>query len=645
MSDKALLALISIFVLAVVAGIVYLFIASAGDEGAIAESPAAEIEQEQETEVISRIPEEETESVQVTQPRERIDAPAPDTPVGAMAGRVLDVSDRPVPEARVSLYKSVPSAHMMRKKPTYHKAVTDGSGRYVIEAVPEGSGYSLLAEADDHASAEITGLSVAAEKTLNVADFRLDAGFAIHGTVSDPSGRALAGVEVKAVDKMKQMATMPAEVHTRSTATDQEGRFSLPFLSPTQYEITFTAEGYRSLTLTENFILSTSEEGGRELDVQLDPGGLTIAGAVYGPESNPIEGARIQALFSSPARNAHFTAVTQTGHDGTFVLPGLSEGNYTLMVTAKGFYQRDANTAQAGEAGITVAMLPTGAVQGSIKAKGRTPSRYRVRIDKYTASVRVSGQNRKPEISCGPKSEFKYPDLLPGKYIFLVDAPGYAQTRSGEVEVRSGEVTRGLEVALARGGGIKGTCADRSGNGLSGVKIQLMDKTYEPSLPFEEFFLIKPEQGKSMTTDGNGKFELKNIRAGTYVLKMDSDSMARKVIKDVLVEEGSTSDLGVIRLTKGGRIRGVAYDHEGLPAQGAKVTAVSTQTGNRKTVTSDDKGRFDIKSLAPGEYQVSLNPKDFWSALKYQSTVSVYVDDHQTTQVDIYTLPAEKKEK
>lgn len=646
MSDKALLALISIFVLAVVGGIVYLFIVSAEDESAGMETADYGGDPEEVTEIIADIPGEEPKAVtgQSPQERERIDAPAPDTPVGAMSGQVLNTHDRPVPNARVSLFKSVPAAHMMRKKPTYLNAVTDGSGHYTIPSIPEGSGYSLLAEADAYATAEITGLDVVADKTLNVANFRLDEGFAIHGTVTDPEGRPLGDVEVKAVDKMKQMSSMPAEVHTRSVATDQDGRFSLPFLSPTQYELTFTLQGYRALTLTENFILSTREEGGRELDVQLDPGGLTIRGAVTGPASNPIERARIQALFSSPARNAHFTAETYTDREGTFVLPGLSEGHYTLTVSAQGYYQRDADTAQAGEEGVTVAMVPTGAVEGSIKTTGKTPSKYRIRIDKYTASVRVSGQNRKPQIACGPRSSFKYPDLLPGKYIFLVDAPGYAQTRSAEAEVLSGEVTRGLEVALARGGTIKGTCIGRGGNGVGGVKIQLMDKTYEPSLPFEEFFIIKPEQDKSVSTDGKGRFELKNVRAGTYVLKMDSESMARKVIKNVLVEEGGTSDLGAVKLTRGGRVKGVAYDHEGIPAQGAKVTAVSTQTGNRKTVTSDDKGRFDIQSLAPGEYQVSLNPKDFWSALKYQSTVTVYVDDNQTTQVDIYTLPAEKKE-
>ncbi|MHC4945259.1 MAG: carboxypeptidase regulatory-like domain-containing protein [Planctomycetota bacterium] len=646
MSDKILLAFVALFVLAAGAGIFFLFFSS-GDEKGFDNEPLQAADGGEggpEKQVISDVSEQspDGEVKPLEAKTEKIETVQPQTPCGEIQGRVLDAMNRPIADAEVSLYKAVPAVPLVKRKPTHLKSSTDANGQYHLPSVPEGSQYSILVSAEQYASAEMDGLSVIADETSQVADIRLDQGFMLSGTVTTADAMPLSDVEITAVDKMKQMAEMPEEVYTRATRTDGNGKFTLPSLTQTQYEITFYSEGYRPLTVTQNFILTGKEEGPRLLDVQLDESGLVLVGTVKSPQGRGIPEAEVQALFHSPKRNAHFTAKAKTNQNGFFRLAGLSEGRYSLLASAKGYFQSESRSAEAGDEGFEIPMLPTGAVEGIIQASKNPPKTYEVHIDKYVASVRVTGQNRKAHLSGGSKPEFKYTDLLPGKYVFLVKAPGYAQTRSEEVEVKSGETTTGVVVSLVEGGYIKGKLVDNRGEPLLGVKVKLMDKTYDPSLPFEELFLVPPEQEKTTASGSKGAFMLRNVRPGTYVLKIEGDTVARKVIKNVTVVEGGTQDLGRIKLTKGGRIRGVAYNEEGKPAQGSKVTAYSSDTGNRKTATTDNQGGFLLNALAPGEYIVSLTPKDFWSALKYQASVTVFVDENRTTQVDIYTVPAER---
>lgn len=646
MSDKILLAIISVFVLVVVSGIVYLFIASSDqDKTASSFMETDEDATAADPKIVSDIPEPDSSADPEAGDRigtERIETVNPQTACGAFQGRVFDEHGAPVAGAEITLFKSIAAMPLNKRVPVHLNTTTDGSGRYLIDSIPVGPSYVLLAQAEQYAEAEMDGLSVAPEETINVADLMLEAGITLSGMVTTESNLPIAKVNVQVVDVMQQLAEMPEGVYSRTTETDGDGRYSFSCLSQRQYEVTFIAQGYRTLTVTQNYILSGQEEPSRLLNVQLDESGLTISGIVRAVDGRGIAGAEVQALYSKPGNNAHFTATTKTESSGSFVLSGLSEGGYTLLVFTEGFFQSEFKSASAGDIGVEINLLPTGAVEGSLQAAGELPKKYTVQIEKYVASVRVNGKNRISSIRGGPKAEFRYADLLPGTYIFLIKAPGFAQTRSGEIEVRSGETTPGLVVDLFRGGAIEGTVTDRGGKPLAGVKITLMDKTYDPALPFEDFFMVPPEQDKSAETGSNGKFNMNHIRPGTYVVKIEGKSVAKKVVKDVVVMEEETVKLGKIRLSQGGRIRGVAYDADGNPARGSKVTAVSSEAGNRKTVTTDNKGAFEIKALAPGEYIVSITPKDFWAALKYESSTTVFVQENKTAKVEVYTVQAER---
>jgi protocatechuate 3,4-dioxygenase beta subunit len=642
-------AIISVFVLVFASGIVYLFITS-GDNIPATDAlpdPIKESTPAPPPVVINGEPltDSNTPEPDKDQGHRIIEPIPPNTPVGALAGRVLDGNDRPLENAVVALYRTVPTSFLKKRISTKISVETDKKGQYTIRSIPVETGYALLVRAEGFAMAEMDGLAVAPDRTINVADFRLSRGLSLFGTVSDPTGIPLAGVEIQALDKMKEMSGLAPDLYTSATKTDGSGKFTIPCLSQAQYEITFTAQGYRTTTVPwVSFTFSGQAREPDPLHVQLHPSGLAIRGVILSLSERPVPDAKVNAFFTNPRKNATFTGEASSDENGQFVLSGLSEGKYSLRISANGFFQKEHLSVDAGQEGVVVTMLPTGAVEGRLRTAGKTPRSYRITVEKYTPSFRLSEPNRAREMKGGPDPTFIFKNLFPGKYTFLVKADGFAQTRSEEVEVISGQTAKGLEIELLAGGAIKGKLLDPKGKPIPGACVELMDRLYEPTLPFEEIFVIKPEQEKKTATGAGGSFTIPHVRAGEYSLRIDVDKMARKVMKNIIVEEGGSTDLGSIKLSRGGGIKGTAYDENGYVAPGTKVTARSQEAGAYKSVTTDDKGRFLFEYLAPGEYTLTLNLKNIWKALKFDTNVTVYVYDNQISSADIYPRPKEKKQ-
>jgi len=195
------------------------------------------------------------------------------------------------------------------------------------------------------------------------------------------------------------------------------------------------------------------------------------------------------------------------------------------------------------------------------------------------------------------------------------------------------------------GGAIIGTINDTKGKPLKGVSILLKGKNFNPSIPIDALFNIPPEQGKKALSKSNGQFKIGHIRAGIYSLKISSKNLSNKVMKDIQIQEGQNLDLGLIQIPLGGLVKGCAYDEKGLPAKGVQITASSLTAGDRKTATTNNKGYYEITNLSPGEYVLSMTPKNLWDAFKYDSSVNIQVKDEQTVLANIVTRLADKNKK
>jgi protocatechuate 3,4-dioxygenase beta subunit len=126
----------------------------------------------------------------------------------------------------------------------------------------------------------------------------------------------------------------------------------------------------------------------------------------------------------------------------------------------------------------------------------------------------------------------------------------------------------------------------------------------------------------------NGSFEAKDVPSDTYDLRIGPTSKAlddffvkavnlggKDVADSGLVVGGATYSLDVVVSAKGSSVEGVATDDKDGPASDVQVIFIPDQNRRGRhdlyqQVTTDSKGRFSLRGLNPGEYQVFVLDAD-----------------------------------
>jgi hypothetical protein len=119
------------------------------------------------------------------------------------------------------------------------------------------------------------------------------------------------------------------------------------------------------------------------------------------------------------------------------------------------------------------------------------------------------------------------------------------------------------------------------------------------------------EGGIGTTTSSDGKFTLRDVDPGTYVLAVERDGyvLARGQFQTVNVQAGQTTSDVKLKLLRTGAISGRILDADGDPVSGVSVALSATRArkDNRSDgyATTNDRGEFRAFQISPGEYRVS----------------------------------------
>lgn len=152
-------------------------------------------------------------------------------PTGRVTGRVLDESAKPIPKATVQLLQHVPDAET--KIVFYSTAgsipiTVERDGTFAIDALTPGMPYNVSVTAPGHASAFGTPFEGIAGETHRLADVVLPrADQTVAGTVVDPRGRPLAGVQVHGTPVRAGGIERSVRINSGQVFTDANGRFRL----------------------------------------------------------------------------------------------------------------------------------------------------------------------------------------------------------------------------------------------------------------------------------------------------------------------------------------------------------------------------------------------------------------------------------
>ena len=286
-----------------------------------------------------------------TPPRDR---PVADARGGRISGRVV-AAESGNPLARATVLIQAPALKEQRE------VTTDANGRYDAPGLPAGSynitvsrrGYVTLAYGQTRPFQPGREVEVRAGQTNDRIDFALSRGGVITGRITDQNGEPQPGVQMSALqfswqpNGARRLEPTSGGIHDR-TFTDDLGQFRLYGLMPGSYIVAAGAmpglsSGPDQADLgTTYFPGTTNVDEAQAVEVEmaqevpihfaLQPAQVArVSGTVVDSSGQPIA-RRSLMLATRTESSTSSRGVGITNSDGTFDIPGIAPGHYTVDI-------------------------------------------------------------------------------------------------------------------------------------------------------------------------------------------------------------------------------------------------------------------------------------------------------------------------
>ena len=214
------------------------------------------------------------------------------------------------------------------------------------------------------------------EESINVGevgeykapDIILRPGSTLTGYVLDVGGNPVPDARLD-LDSAFMMGTDPRSPDRITAIADNTGRYEFKNVAVGSRNVTVSAEGY-GLQVKHNLVFQGVPGDDLEHNFRLEPG-HPIAGRVFGPDNEGIEGARILSLNYGKKTSSRGEAYS--GPDGEFQIDGLQAGSYILLIEAKGYRAARANRVQVGDLDVQVEMIRQACIGGVVTDTSGSP--------------------------------------------------------------------------------------------------------------------------------------------------------------------------------------------------------------------------------------------------------------------------------
>jgi len=470
------------------------------------------------------------------------------------------------------------------------------------------------------------------------------------------TGRVVSAATGEPVRKV-QVILRPADPRTARSVplgavTDASGGFSLPDLEPGQYRLFAERAGFVS---GEYGARRPSRSGtpitllpGQDLtgvEVRLTPQGV-ITGRVQDEDGDAVANAMVQVLrytYAQGKRQLTPGMSAATNDLGEYRLYGISPGRYYVAATARGalwsglyrspasaqeeiyaptFYPSTADAASAVPLDVaagaqlqgidlTLARVRTVTISGKVvnAAGGAAPSNPMVFLVPQQSAFQPGRYSTSVQ---DPQGRFVLRGVPPGRYVAAVESWSGGQRFMARqpLEVGNADV-EGVTLTILPGVNVAGRLRIDGPGHIDLTKVRVF-------LHPESVGLLNMGTPSAQVQE-DGSFLLSNVGPDEYsvgvagapddcYLKSVKANQQEIVDGAVDLSTGAGVNLQVTLSSAGGGIDGVVLSGT-QQAAGARVVLVPeksrrARTDLYKTATTDQRGNFVLRGIAPGDYQL-----------------------------------------
>ncbi len=520
--------------------------------------------------------------------------------------RAVDMQDKPVPNARVSLFPAVVGGPSSRLWSILQDQVpvTDAEGQVTLYGLPWGLDFRLLVRAPGRGVQWTEALRLSSGESAR-RTVRLVPGHEIVGVAIDEDGNIVRNVRAT-VRVLEGLPRLRFSIPTEWQAPDDKGRFRIGMVPSVPVEVVLQASGYRPVR-QELRLAGTGER--HDLGRVVFRRGATIEGRVVDDTGRPVPNARVTA---TPADGFLITGEseieTTSGSDGTFVIGGLeADTRYTLRASATGYAQVgwDFMRVAAHSKGVVLTLARQARIRGRVVTADKKPIPFF-----YVRAVTSPENARGPMILYSPDEPIFDAqglfdkEVAPGTVWIQIEAPDHG-VRELSVSVRPGESKDLGEIVVDRGCPVRVHVRDASGQPVPLATVASVRRA--------EGRVIFLEDGDSWRlTDERGDVSLGALMPGRYEITVSHPDFATAV---QLLEVSPACEVQPteVVLRPGGRLRVCVLGDQETPVAGALVQILWQNPAGGLTyssqvvpsLTTDASGCVTTPLLAEGTYQVS----------------------------------------
>ena len=505
-------------------------------------------------------------------------------------------------------------------------ATTDAQGGYALARDATWRGVSMLRGVAAGYFPRDVHLAEAAAAAPTLA---LDPAGSLLGSVTDPQGRALAGVEITGAalpDSMGMPRRVGFGLASPRATSDERGRFRLTGLDPrSRHGLVFRRAGYAP---ARREVTVPADRPG-QLDVIL-AAGAAAQGLVVDERGQPVSAAELSlrrqeerggegfVMRFGDARSDEPDAEAASDRSGRFAFADLAPGRYLLEASATGYAKTSLPGVEVPESASPVdlgkvELAPGAAIIGRVVDGSGQPiaSAEVFAITGEEAAfplLRWTLVDREPVTTTAADGGFVVAGQRAGERVTVgARRSGYAVASAAGVVAPNDEP---VVITLREASDIRGKVVDGRGDPVPGARVGAQVERSGGGMSFSGSL--------GMAAAGpDGRFELEDVEPGTIRLTVDAEGYLQLVRGGVEVPPGRDLENVELALQAGAVVEGVVTAPDGSPAIGARVGVLEEgQPGPMMRVwfagiEADGDGRYRLSGVEPGRRTIAAQLEGF----------------------------------